>query len=113
MARRVRRRKPNTKPTNFNYRGRHNLLPASAVKATDKIVINFGQTPRINGLPDVTISPNTVGRTLDAVTLSGQNLVLDFSGAVASATTISFADLDPAIRSLSGGFVSARQFPVT
>lgn len=106
--------RPLPRPFNSNFTGRSDLAIQSATRVADKLVLAFDQQVMVSGIPAVTLSPNAVGRTLDAVTLSGPtNAVLDFSGTFASATTISFANQDPALRSRTGGFVSAQKFPVT
>ncbi len=84
----------------------------SAVKNTTHLTVTFNQPVVVRGLPNWTTSVE--GPTVVSVTSPSPAVVVaTFSATIAAATTMSVEPTDPAVRSMSGGYVADTMFPVS
>ena len=82
----------------------------SATKAGSTITIVFNQTVSLKGVPQYTT--NLAVTPISATLSTPTTLVVTFSGAVTTATTLNIPFQDPAVRNASGGYADAGSFPV-
>ncbi len=88
------------------------MTAASAVGSV--LNVTFDQSVILRGVPQYAtdVAGPPAPTPVSAVLSSPTTLALTFSGAVASATTITIPYEEPGIRNSSGGFVSHTTFPL-
>jgi len=84
----------------------------TATKGTTAITLVLSAPVTLKGTPAYTTS--VAGVTAISATLTNPTtLVVTFSASIAAATTITIPFEEPAMRSASGGYLTAGTFPVT
>jgi len=112
MNLRPKHRKPaREKPSGRTSAGGGPIYITAASVIGGMLFLNFDQPVALSGTPKFTT--DVAGAVPTSAQLATANrVVIFFSSSVAAATTVNLSYRDPAIRNLSGGYVTSNRVPI-